>query len=693
MKKLRSSEKENASTAPPLSRLGGGRVETATLKETSGVDCGSDMASQGSDSELATSHSKSASHASRTVPTLTTITQNRQMYAFFMFHFHFLLHLPFLTNVLFACSTSLTETLTGVDPSASRDAAHDRTMEWASLSSKSATFQSIAQMYEDDDEEVDELASSVEDIEEFCDISSTPVLLARSETRAAPSHGLPSATEEQMVSGEQMSGQSPNAARQAEARAESEPSGTNDGIVFTPQDRSAGNYDITTSVPARPEVTEPQHPHHPEDIEDASGWPQGGDSGDFFMEERTQVKHPEVNTCSGRMEKPAILQSKPRQPLTQLSMEGLAALVASKRRKKQKNGRITDFFGQKDTRERSETPKRDFANVNGYLVLRSRSDIIKERPSRSATPAKTAPVKPKQNVGTWVRTAPPEKSVVPATVPKIASTPPVPLKPVQQVVQTPKQAAPRAPIEPTYDLTTLTPVRCFGSFRLLQNVAVDRALDMHNVEVIYPEEADPVNLRAASLSKNGRPRVFAQITQPDIILSPRACLFYYRLSYIYQLTTVLDNNFEQKRIHHSKILLDAIKLLSVQYDKIVLVLEVFEPPAQDGKRIVKYETPKNPFTPPIKRALEKLHNDIGTLADDIQRPPGEELDIELLYAINPMHAAAFARERLDMRYAEDIQLGQVGWVSVSPSNLCDHAAAILNYAVSYRIKNCLRFST
>lgn len=131
------------------------------------------------------------------------------------------------------------------------------------------------------------------------------------------------------------------------------------------------------------------------------------------------------------------------------------------------------------------------------------------------------------------------------------------------------------------------------------------------------------------------------------------------------MTTVLDTDFSQKRMHHSKILLDALRLFSQEYDKIVLVMEMFEPASDMKNTSNKPVMNATTITPAIKRALEKLYADISALAEQIQRPLGEELDIELLHAVSPLQAAAFVRERLDLRLAKDIQLGQLGWVRVS----------------------------
>lgn len=547
------------------------------------------------------------------------------------------------------------------------------TPEWAGISCKAVTFQSIADLNQDsDDDEVDELASSVEDIEEFCEMTkSSPV--QREQGKRSPGEGVAQETHHSAKAGEEQKLDQHNLEHQM---SEIIMSAGSDEVIFTPPE---GRSDPLPQRVASNQANLPLPQPTSSDAgvksahRDANGdglkcaTPQDlNKNSDFFMEERVIVMKPDGTPAllDGKNTKSTANPDKPRVPLTQLHTDSLAALVAFKRRKKQQDGKITDFFGQKHTRERAATPTTDRKNVNGYLVLRSRGDLVRTPPPKVTTPPVQQPASLKAESAT-LSPASTQTFSKDKIADNIRATPSLPLKPFQALSKAPNPAANAIPPEPEYDLTNLAPLKCFGSFRLLQNSAIDRALDLHNVEVIYPEEDDPVSLRAIALSKTNRQSVVPQITQPDIILSPRACLFFYRLSYIYQMTTVLDSDFNEKRMHHSKILLDALRLFSQEYDKIVLVFEMFEP-AQDLKN--KSNKPvmnATTITPAIKRALEKLHNDIGALAEEIQRPLGEELDIDLLHAISPLQAAAFVRERLDLRFAKDVQLGQLGWVSMS----------------------------
>lgn len=548
------------------------------------------------------------------------------------------------------------------------------------LPADSLTFATLDQICgnEHSDEEVDELASSVDEIESFEDLIDTP--------QSAPPAKIPDALATFPKQGEQSKQSVDNIASDPnvnipEIQGAQPTPAESDKIVFTPPKKSKT---IEFTPPKqRPNEAEPYVDIHrpaasyqPEPClsqerrRKNSPRPAVAVPGDFFKEERTYLKPlqsgPGMVETSREVTKRAEIVKKARIPLTQISMEGLTALAASRRQKKSdRNG--NDFVTQQRTRGGSKVPKKDFKNVNGYLVLRDRHDLVRTPPLR-ATPAAppASDISDPQHVMPKQANLPPRPLALNKTEPQPEKIF-VPLKPKQD--STPgKQAASKpslpAPVaESTYDLSKLAPFKCFGSFRLLQNSSIDRALGQHNIEVIYPEEADPVSIRALNLSKAKRQQIHATITHPDIILSPRSCLFYYRLSDIYKLTTVLNSNFEQRRMHHSKILIDAIKLFGVSYDQIVLVFEMFDS-VENPKDLSKVEEPGDPITPPIKRALEKLHSDIGILMDEIQRPLGDELEIEMLFATNPKQAAAFAREKLDPKYAKDVQLGQLGWVSM-----------------------------
>lgn len=542
------------------------------------------------------------------------------------------------------------------------------------------TFATLDQMCESDltDEEVDELASSIDEIESFEDLISTPqpaLKVGNTDARAM----MPERDEQSKQSADGTPSEpSVNILQNQEAQPTPAES---DKIVFTlPKKSKTIEF---TPPKERPNEAEPDvdvhktaDSHQPdaclnqETPRKNTPCPAAAETVDFFKVERTNLKPPRAASSMVATSREKVKQAetvkKARIPLTQISMEGLTALAASRRQKKHdKNG--NNSVKQPKIREGSEVPEKDFKNVNGYLVLRDRSDLVRSpllRVKPAAPPSVEVPdtqhVKPKQAnlphrpLALNKTETQPEKNFV-LLKPKDDS------KSAKQAALKPSLMVPVA--EPTLDLSKLPPFKCFGSFRLLQNSSVDRALGQHNIEVIYPEEADPVSIKALNLSKAKRQQIHAIITYPDIILSPRSCLFYYRLSDIYKLTTVLNSNFEQRRMHHSKILIDAIKLFGVTYDQIVLVFEMFES-MENPKDLSKAEEPSDPITPPIKRALEKLQTDIGILMDEIQRPLGDELEIEMLFATNPKQAAAFAREKLDPKYAQDVQLGQLGWVGM-----------------------------
>lgn len=536
-------------------------------------------------------------------------------------------------------------------------------LECAGLSSTSMTFAQYEQLHDSgntDEDEVDELASSVDDIESFYRLADSPDPSVPGPSRS----GTPVLDLTSPVAGKTVeldAGPSMAPIRHDERKSPD----ASDNIVYTPPAEAEEDRKWSTAAIASLEenaATEAGDKTRATEVQEKRA------ESDFFMEERVKLlERPDKQTLLSTSVKASTMipaTKKPRFPLTQLSTESLA-LAAFKRKSKVHRAPSPGPSCFASGLGAIDRQPKDFSNVNGYLLLRSRNDLLRtpepKPQSRSKSPSATGK-KEMTTKSTLMSPAGKIGAKAEATLSKTITSETVASDAI------PVKQAPSASIavqpQPVHRLEHLKLVKCFGSFRLLQNTAVDRALGMLKIEVAYPEDADALSLRAAELSTAYHQSIFPQIFQPDIILSPRSCLFYYRLSYIYKLATILDERFEEKRMHHSKVLLEAIKLLSNSYDKITLVFEVFESVGKDSAASAAANIPIDPFTPAIKRALDKLHTDIGSLMENMERTIGDELDIEILYARTPVEAASFARERLDIRYSDSVQLGLIGWVSL-----------------------------
>lgn len=194
-------------------------------------------------------------------------------------------------------------------------------------------------------------------------------------------------------------------------------------------------------------------------------------------------------------------------------------------------------------------------------------------------------------------------------------------------------------------LPRTSPIRCFASYRLLQNAAVDRGLYLCGVDVIH-EADDPTDIVRRNQTSGPSIRTDSYLTEPDLVLSPRSCVVFYQLSAIYKMTEVLTSNGRERTWHH-QIIKSALETLHWAFDKVFIVFEAYDPPtAQATLTGARNTVPEERryMTPAVSKSLEKLRAEIVEVQAKQKEDVGSSIEVELLFARTAVEAGKITRQ-------------------------------------------------
>lgn len=209
------------------------------------------------------------------------------------------------------------------------------------------------------------------------------------------------------------------------------------------------------------------------------------------------------------------------------------------------------------------------------------------------------------------------------------------------------------------ELRMLPPLRCHGSFRMLQNAALSRPLLEYQIEVEYSGESAR---QAKNRNKKSAFTATTKIKEPDLLLGTTSCVLLHKLSNVFQWATVQLSARDSTRMTHAQNIKEALETLSLDYDHITLIFEAFDPPKTAGGVTAPASAA---FGPAANKAIETMQAHIRTLRDRIQsHEPDREFGIELCFAGNAYQAAELIRERVDTDLARMTEIQNVSWVGL-----------------------------
>ena len=308
------------------------------------------------------------------------------------------------------------------------------------------------------------------------------------------------------------------------------------------------------------------------------------------------------------------------------------AMLAAKGRKKNKKGVVS---------LPPSTSQRSVGALNIWLSLRSKDRLVRSPPRR-------APVL--QQIPAALHTTG-SASIGDTTQPAPSS--------VSASAHIPADLAPSNHTldrQTLMQLSRLPTLRCYGSFRLLQNGTVSRALLGHQIDVMYPEDSAK---QAKKTQINTAFQAATLIQEPDIILSPRWCAIFYKLCDLFKLATVQLSNGTTARMQPVEIIMQGLRCFTKAYDRVYIIFEAFEPADIAGNIAPSTAA----FTPPVNKSLDNLRRHIEKLESELNaKATGQVFAVDICFAGNAHQAAELVRGRTNAEIASEPGIGQLDWV-------------------------------